>query len=228
MARLNLGVLVSGGGSNLQSILDKSASGALDADVRLVLSNKPNAYGLERARLAGVPTACLEHASCPSREEYDREMVRLLEEHAVDTVAMAGFMRMVTPVFLDAFHSRVLNIHPSLLPSFPGVRGQGDAAAYGVRLSGCTVHFVDEHMDNGPIIIQAAVPAMADDDTKTLGSRILEMEHRVYPQALQWLAEERLTIQGRQVVVQEARPAASPAGTTVTGALVNPGLENGF
>ena len=186
---MRLAVLVSGSGSNLQAIIDKAESGALDADIRLVLSNRADAYGLERARRHKVPCLALEHGGYASREAFDQAMVDAIRASGADTVALAGFMRLLTPVFLAAFPGRVLNIHPALLPSFKGAHGQRDAAEYGVRLSGCTVHFVDEHMDHGPIIIQAAVPALADDDGETLGSRILALEHRVYPQALQWLAQ---------------------------------------
>ncbi|EPR32821.1 phosphoribosylglycinamide formyltransferase [Alkalidesulfovibrio alkalitolerans DSM 16529] len=223
---LDLAVLVSGSGSNLQAVIDRIESGALDARLRLVLSNKPQAYGLERARKHGVPALCLEHGSFPDREAFDAEMVRLIREHGADTVAMAGFMRMVTPRFLSAFPGRVVNIHPALLPSFPGVHGQRDAADYGVRFSGCTVHFVDEKMDNGPIIIQAVVPAYPGDDGKSLGARILELEHRIYPQALQWLAQGRLTVSGRKVLL--ANEGQAPTVALPSGAMVNPPLEPGF
>lgn len=223
---LDLAVLVSGSGSNLQAVIDRIESGALDARLRLVLSNKPQAFGLERARRRGIPAVCLEHGNFPDREAFDTEMARLIREHGADTVAMAGFMRMVTPRFLSAFPGRVVNIHPALLPSFPGVHGQRDAADYGVRFSGCTVHFVDEKMDNGPIIIQAVVPAYPGDDGKSLGARILELEHRIYPQALQWLAQGRLTVSGRKVLLTDEGQA--PAVALPAGAMVNPPLEPGF
>ncbi|EPR43867.1 phosphoribosylglycinamide formyltransferase [Desulfovibrio sp. X2] len=221
---LALAVLVSGSGSNLQSIIDKVEAGALDADIRVVLSNKPDAYGLTRARTHGIPAVCLDHKRFDGREAFDAEMVRVIREHGADAVAMAGFMRMVTPVFLGAFPGRVVNIHPALLPSFPGVHGQADAAAYGVRFSGCTVHFVDEKMDHGPVIIQAVVPAYPEDDGDTLGARILAMEHRIYPQALQWLAEGRLRHAGRKVVVEGCGPCVALTGA----GMVNPPLEPGF
>jgi len=216
-----LGVLVSGSGSNLQAIIDRVADGSLDADIRIVIANNPGALGLERARKAGLPTVCVLHADFPVREDFDRELVRLLRAAKVEYVALAGFMRILTPEFLTPFAGRVVNIHPALLPACPGLRAQGQQAQHGVRLAGCTVHFVDEEMDHGPIIIQAAVPAFADDDEATLGVRILEMEHRIYPQALHWLAQGRVRVEGRQVVVRDT--------SRTMGALwTNPPLERPF
>ncbi len=224
---LNLAVLISGSGSNLQSIIDRVASGVLEADIRLVASNRPEAYGLERARKAGIPTVVLPHGDYPSREDFDRALIAAIRDHGADAVAMAGFMRMVTPKFLQSFPGRVLNIHPALLPSFPGTHGQRDAAEYGVRIAGCSVHFVDEGMDSGPIVIQAAVPALPTDNGETLGARILTMEHRIYPQALQWLSEGRLSAQGRKVFLA---PAAHPKAFVGDPCefLVFPPLEEGF
>jgi phosphoribosylglycinamide formyltransferase-1 len=216
-----LGVLVSGSGSNLQAIIDRVGDGSLDADIRIVIANKPDAQGLERARKAGIATACVRHDEFPERESFDRELVRLLREAEVQLVVLAGFMRILTPAFLTPFAGRVINIHPALLPACPGLRAQEQQAGHGVRLAGCTVHFVDEEMDHGPIIIQAAVPAYADDDETTLGARILEMEHRIYPQALQWIAQDRVQVAGRQVVVRGV--------TRTMGALwANPPLETPF
>lgn len=196
-----LGILLSGSGSNAQAIMDRARDGALDAEVRLVISNKPDAYGLRRAQMAGVPTACVRHEDFPSRAAFDAELLRLLTEAQVEYMALAGFMRILTPAFVQAFSGRMLNIHPALLPACPGICAQRQQVEHGVRLAGCTVHFVDEKMDHGPVIIQAAVPAYADDDEASLAGRILEMEHRIYPQALQWLARGRLRLAGRQVVV---------------------------
>lgn len=233
-----LAVLVSGGGSNLQSILDKIDSGALPAEVRVVLSNKPDAYGLTRARERGIPAVALPHADFPTRAAFDAEMVRVIHEHgvghAVDgqagAVVLAGFMRMLTPEFLRAFPQRVVNIHPALLPSFPGTHGARDAADYGVRLAGCTVHFVDEIMDHGPVIIQAAVPALPGEGGEALAARILALEHCIYPQAIAWLAQGRLAIEGRHVRLSE--PAAALPLASWGGAerpyLASPGLEPGF
>lgn len=222
---LDLAVLVSGSGSNLQSIIDKVESGALDARIRVVFSNKPEAFGLERARRHGIPRASFLHTEFPDRETFDREVVRVIREHGADTIVLAGYMRLLTPWFLEQFPGRVLNIHPALLPSFPGVHGQADAAAYGVKLSGCTVHFVDEKMDHGPVIIQAAAPAHPEDDGATLGARILEYEHRIYPQAIQWFAAGRLSIAGRKVLLADA---GRPKAALHAPALVNPPLEEGF
>jgi len=216
-----LGVLVSGSGSNLQAILDRVREGSLDADIRLVIANKQGAQGLERARQAGISTACVRHADFPVRADFDRELVRLLRAAGVELVALAGFMRILTPEFLTPFAGRVVNIHPALLPACPGLGAQGQQADHGVRLAGCTVHFVDEEMDHGPIIIQAAVPAFADDDEATLGARILEMEHRIYPQALQWIAQGRVQVSGRQVLVRDA-------SRTMGAMWTNPPLETPF
>lgn len=220
--RIPLGVLVSGSGSNLQAVMNRVREGRLDADIRIVIANRPEALGLERARGAGIPTACVRPADFPEREAFDRELVRLLRGAGVQWVALAGFMRMVTPAFLTPFAGRVVNIHPALLPACVGLHAQRQQAEHGVRLAGCTVHFVDEEMDHGPIIIQAAVPAFADDDEASLGGRILEMEHRIYPQALQWIAEGRVRVQGRQVIVDGAGRAGSGPFWT------NPPLEYPF
>lgn len=222
---LPIGVLVSGSGSNLQSLIDKIEEGVLDAEIRVVVANRKDAYGLERARNHGIRAEFIDHTAFDGREGFDAEMVRVLRDAGCEAVIMAGFMRLVTPVLLDAFSGRVLNIHPALLPSFPGVHGQGDAADYGVKLSGCTVHFVDEKMDNGPIVIQAAVPALPDDDGSSLGARILKLEHRIFPQAVQWLATGRLQVEGRKVLVAGAdEPKEEMDGVY----LVNPPLERGF
>lgn len=198
---MRLGVLVSGSGSNLQAILDRIQSDALEARVVVVISNKDDAYGLQRAHEAGIATSVIRHADYPVREDFDRELVRQLQVARVDYVVLAGFMRILTPEFLTPFAGRVVNIHPALLPACPGLHAQRQQAEHGVRVAGCTVHFVDEQMDHGPIIIQGVVPAFPDDDEDSLSARILAMEHRIYPQALQWLAEGRVRLQGRQVVV---------------------------
>ncbi len=224
---LSLAVLISGSGSNLQSIIDKVEAGVLDARIRLVISNKDGVYGLERAQRHHIPQLVIAHRDYPDRESFDRRMIEAIREAGADTVAMAGFMRMVTPVFLNAFPGRVLNIHPALLPSFPGTHGQADANTHGVKISGCTVHFVDEHMDNGPVIIQAAVRAVAGESAQDLGERILALEHRIYPQALQWLAQGRLEIKGRHVFVRGVGEPATLAAQPID-ALVSPPLEPGF
>lgn len=230
-----IAVLVSGGGSNLQSIIDRIEAGMLDAEIKVVVSNKPDAFGLKRAENHNIPTRVLLHTEFGSREAFDEAMVATIRESGVTAqgaVVMAGFMRIVTPVFLNAFKGRVVNIHPALLPSFPGVHGQSDAADYGVKISGCTVHFVDEKMDHGPVIIQAAVPCEPGEGGDKLGSRILQLEHRIFPQALQWLAEDRLSVDGRFVWLKPStrNPAIQPMADVdvETQALVWPPLEEGF
>lgn len=205
---LNLGLIASGSGSNLQAILDAVKEGRLNARAALVLSDKPNAYALERARESGVPTAVVTPIAGEPREIHDSRVVEALKRHGVDTVALAGYMLLVTPVLLRAFPGRVLNIHPALLPAFPGLHVQRAAIEHGAKFSGCTVHFVDEGMDTGPIIIQAVVPVRDDDTEKTLSARILREEHRIYPQALQYLAEGRLTVAGRRVLLDPPSPAS--------------------
>ena len=232
---LPIAVLVSGSGSNLQSIIDRIEAGMLDAEIKLVVSNKKDAFGLTRARKHNIPTRVLLHTDYDSREGFDAAMVHAITESGVGrrgVVIMAGFMRIVTPIFLKPFEGRVLNIHPALLPSFAGAHGQADAAEYGVKISGCTVHFVNEQMDNGPVIIQAAVPCQTGESADKLGSRILQLEHRIYPQAIQWLAEGRLEVDGRYVKLKPSRRrlALQPVADVdiETQALVWPPLEEGF
>lgn len=186
---LQLGVLISGRGSNLQAILDAIEAGDLDARVRLVISNKKSAKGLERAAAAGVPTQVISHRGFDSRAAFDAALVEALRGAEVEWVVLAGFMRVLTPTFLDAFDNRVVNIHPSLLPAFPGMDAQQQAIDYGVRVSGCTVHLVNEGVDAGPILDQAAVRVLPEDDRDALAARILEQEHRLLPRVLQRLAE---------------------------------------
>jgi phosphoribosylglycinamide formyltransferase-1 len=226
MPKFCVAVLLSGSGSNLQSLIDAVQAGKLDADIRLVISNRSDAYGLERARKAGIPAVVVRHTDFPTREEYDAEMVRIIREHQAEAVVMAGFMRIVTPVLLGAFPGKVVNIHPALLPSFPGAHGQSDAADYGVRFSGCTVHFVDDKMDHGPIIIQAVVPSLPDDDADSLGARILRMEHRIYPQAVQWLAQGRLELRGRKVMLHNGKSEPDAARDAQGWYMVHPPLED--
>lgn len=205
---LGIGVLVSGSGSNLQAIIDAVAAKRLGCSIKVVISDKPGAYALERARKHNIPVALVTKESFPSREAFDAEMVRLLKDYGVGLVVMAGFMRLISSVMLNAFPMRILNIHPSLLPSFPGLDVQRKAVEHGVKLSGCTVHFVDAGLDSGPIVIQAAVPVLDGDTAETLSKRILREEHRIYPQAVQLYAEGRLKIDGRRVIVTES-PASS-------------------
>lgn len=222
---LPIAVLVSSSGSNLQAIIDRIGAGVLDAKIVLVLSNKPDAYGLKRAKNHNLPHICIPHAQYPDRLEFDQAMIRAIKDAGAQTVVLAGFMRMLSGEFLNAFQGRVINIHPALLPCFAGVHGQRDAADYGVTVSGCTVHFVDELMDHGPVIVQAVVPAFPDDDEQSLGNRILTFEHRVLPQAIQWLATGRIRLEGRKVRIL---PAEGSVAQTFDCALVNPPLEQGF
>ena len=204
MARqVPLGVLISGSGTNLQSIIDAIEAKQLDAVVRVVLSTKESAYGLVRAKNQGIPTEVLDHKKFSSREAYDEAIVERLRSHGVELVILAGFMRLLSPVLVKAYSNRIMNIHPALLPAFPGLHGQKQAIEYGVRFAGCTVHFVNEECDQGPIIIQAIVPAYPDDTEETLSARILKQEHRIYPRAIQLYSEGRLRVEGRKVFVED-------------------------
>lgn len=203
--RAQVGVLVSGGGTNLQSLIDACASPQFPAQIALVISNVSGAHALERARKAGIATLVLEHGAFPDRSSFEAALVLALREREVALVCLAGFMRLLGPTFLREFPRRVLNIHPALLPSFPGLHGPRQALAQGVKIAGCTVHLVDEGTDTGPIVAQAAVPVLPDDDEPALAARILEQEHRLYPLALRWLAEGRLKLEGRRVAV-DAEP----------------------
>lgn len=191
---LDLGVLVSGRGSNLQAILDAIAAGRLDARVRLVISNRPDAAALDRAARAGVPTRCLPHRDYPSREAFDAELVAVLREHAVEWVVLAGFMRVLTSTFVRAFPHRIVNVHPALLPAFPGTHAQRQALDYGVKVSGCTVHFIDDGVDTGPIIAQRVVPVQDDDDEDTLAARILTEEHALLVEVLADVAAGKVRV----------------------------------
>jgi len=215
--KIAIGVLVSGSGSNLQSIIDNSETGKLDAEIRIVMSNNPEAYALDRCRKHRLPAAVIDHRRFASREEFDRRVIETLRASGVELVVMAGFMRILSPEFFRAFPMRIMNIHPALLPSFPGVHVQQKAVEYGARFSGCTVHFADEGVDTGPIIIQAVVPVDPDDTAETLAARILKEEHRIYPQAIQYYAEGRIEIEGRRVRIRDSR-------LMTEGALHNPPL----
>jgi len=221
---IRLGVLASGGGTNLQALLDGCAAGRLGAEVALVLSNVPDAGALGRAARAGVPTDCLPSRGVADRQAYDLALVERLRAARVDLVCLAGYMRLVTPAFLRAFGPtaatrgcpRVVNVHPALLPAFPGLHAQRQALAAGVKLAGCSVHFVDEGTDTGPVIAQAAVPVLDGDDEAALSARILAEEHRLYPQAVAWFAAGRLSLAGRRVLLD---------GGAAAGALRSPALD---
>jgi phosphoribosylglycinamide formyltransferase-1 len=196
-----IAVLISGSGSNLQAILDASERGEIPCRVGIVISNKADAYGLVRAEKHGVPTEVVDHRGFPNREEFDAKLVEIIRGSGAELVCLAGFMRVLTPVFVRAFPNRILNIHPALLPSFPGTHGPGQALSYGVRFSGCTVHFLDEGVDTGPIIVQAVVPVYDEDTVETLAARILVQEHRIYPMAIRLFFSGKLKIEGRRVRV---------------------------
>jgi phosphoribosylglycinamide formyltransferase-1 len=201
--KLNLGVLVSGSGSNLQSLIDHIEDGTLDAAIKIVVSNNPHAYALERCRKHGIPIMVVDHNGFDTRENFDRRVVDILKSSDVELVVLAGFMRILSPAFFKAFPLRIMNIHPALLPSFPGTHVQKKALEYGVKFSGCTVHFADEGVDSGPIIIQSVVPVYDTDTVDTLSARILTEEHRIYPQAVQYYSEGRLEIDGRRVCIRK-------------------------
>jgi phosphoribosylglycinamide formyltransferase-1 len=216
---VKLGVLISGEGTNLQSIIDATGRRELKADIRVVISNKARARGLERARHAGIPAEFVDHRRLRTREEFDRALIALLTMHDVELVACAGFMRLFSPVMVDAFRNRIMNIHPALCPAFAGVNAQRSACDYGVRFSGCTVFFVAEGVDDGPIIVQGVVPVMPDDDEERLAARIRSTEHRIYPYAIRLFQEGRLEVSGRKVIIKNWTPA-DEAPT-----LINPPLQ---
>ena len=199
---VNLGVLVSGSGSNLQAIIDNIEAGRLDARIEIIISNVPDVFALERAKKHNIPSLVISHKEYKRREDFDQKIVEALQAHGVELVVLAGYMRVVTSVLLRAFPMRVMNIHPALLPSFPGTHVWQAEVDYGVKFAGCTVHFVDEGTDTGPIIIQAVVPVYDDDTAETLNARILKQEHKIFSQAIQLYAEGRLKIQGRRVLAE--------------------------
>lgn len=198
-----IGVLISGRGSNLQALIDAIADGRLDATIAVVISNDPEAGGLERARAAGIEAVAISHRGWPSRAEYDRALVRELQRHGVRLVCLAGFMRIIGAPMLDAFPNAILNIHPSLLPAFPGVDAQRQAVEHGVKVSGVTVHLVDGGLDSGPIVLQRAVPVRDDDTPDTLAARILVEEHRAYPEAVQRLLDGGWRIADRRFLTDK-------------------------
>ncbi len=220
MKKVTLGVLVSGSGSNLQAIIDNIEASRLSAEIKVVISNEPEAYGLVRAENHHIRTMVVNHRDYDSREAFDQGLVTALKENGVELVILAGFMRVITPTFLKAFHNRVLNIHPALLPSFPGIHVWRKAIDYGVKFSGCTVHFVDEGTDTGPIIIQSVVPVLDDDDADSLSARILKQEHKIFSRAIQLFAQGRLEIEGRRVKILPLDKTLDPA------VLTNPPLED--
>jgi phosphoribosylglycinamide formyltransferase-1 len=202
--RLRLGVLISGRGSNLQALIDAARDPAYPAEVALVISNKPDAAGLDRARAAGIATLVLKPKDFADKAAHEAAMTVALESAGVGLVCLAGYMRLLSPVFVQAWHNRLINIHPSLLPSFPGLDTHARAIEAGVWFHGCTVHYVRVEMDTGPILVQAAVPVGDDDTPDSLAARVLEQEHKAYPLAVRLVAEGRVTVEGDRAVVARA------------------------
>jgi phosphoribosylglycinamide formyltransferase-1 len=199
---VRLGILISGRGSNFEAIANQIAQRKLDAEIAIVISNRASSPGLEIARERGIPVRVIASQGL-EREAYDKVVVDELRTHEVELVCLAGFMRLLSAHFVRAFPNRVLNIHPSLLPAFPGLDAQRQALEHGVKITGCTVHFVDEFLDSGPILIQAAVPVLDDDTVESLSARILVQEHSIYSKAIQYIVEERVTLEGRRVRIRE-------------------------
>jgi phosphoribosylglycinamide formyltransferase 1 len=214
---LNLGILASGRGSNFQSIIDEIEKGGLNAKIRLLIVDNPNAFAIERAAKHGIEFLVIRPDYCKTKDDFYLMIAGELEKREVELVVLAGFMRIVGKPLIDAFPDRIMNIHPALLPSFPGLHSQKQAVEYGVKISGCTVHFVDEGMDTGPIIIQAAVPVYHEDTEETLSERILKLEHKIYPEAIRLFSEGRLEVRGRIVKI---KGKASPGSH-----LANPSLK---
>ncbi len=201
MSRLKVGVLVSGRGSNMEALAQACAADDHPAEISVVVSNRPDAAGLERAASFGIATEVVDHTAFADKLAFEAEVLRVFEEHGVELICLAGFMRVLSADFVARFPHKILNIHPSLLPAFPGLQVQRKAIEYGVRFTGCTVHFVVPEVDAGPIVLQAAVPIEQDDTEDTLAARILEQEHRIYPEAVQLFAQRRLRIEDRRVLI---------------------------
>jgi phosphoribosylglycinamide formyltransferase-1 len=198
---MRIAVLISGRGSNMVSLAEACSADDFPAEICLVLSNRPDAAGLDKAMELGIDTAVVDHTRFDAKADFEAAMIRQIESHGAEAICLAGFMRVLSEEFVNTFPERILNIHPSLLPSFPGLHVQQKAIEYGARFSGCTVHFVWPEVDAGPIIVQAAVPIEQDDTEDTLAARILEQEHRIYPEAVRLLAEGRLSVEGRRVLI---------------------------
>jgi phosphoribosylglycinamide formyltransferase-1 len=213
----NLVVLISGRGSNLKAILEAIKSGKINAKVSLVLSNKKDAKGLEIAKEYGIKTKFIDPSFFETRKGYDIYIAELIKKENPDFVVLAGYMRILSDEFIDAFEGKIVNIHPSLVPAFQGKNAQKQALDYGSLITGCSVHFVTKELDNGPVIVQAVVPVLPDDTEESLSNRILEYEHRIYPQAIKWLVEDRVVVSGRKVIVKDAKYGTLP---------VNPSLED--
>ena len=202
----SIGVLISGRGTNLQALIDSVAEGRLDAKIAVVISNRADAQGLDRARAAGIATMLIDHRDFPTRDAFDRAIAAALREHGVSLVCLAGFMRLIGPPLLEAFPNAILNVHPSLLPAFPGMEAQQQALDHGVKVTGATVHLVTGELDAGPIIIQASVPVRGDDTVETLSARILIEEHRIYPEAVKQILLGGWRLEGRRFLAPALHP----------------------
>ena len=199
---INIGVLASGRGTNLQAIIEAVKENKIEGRIGIVISDSRDAFALKRAKQNNIETQYINFKSFKDREDYDKKIMECLKEKNVDLVVLAGYMRILSPFFINAYKNKIMNIHPALLPSFPGLHVQRQAVEYGVKVSGCTVHFVDEGLDSGPIIIQRAVEVKEDDTEETLTKRILKEEHQIYPQAIQLFSQGRLIIKGRKVFIK--------------------------
>lgn len=200
--RGRVGMLISGRGSNMVALVEAMRDGRIPADPAVVVSNVPEAAGLLRARECGVPTEVIDHKAIKPREEHERAIAEVLHRYRVDLVCLAGYMRLLSPWLVESFRGRILNVHPALLPAFPGLDAQRQALEHGAKITGCTVHFVDEHLDHGPIVLQAAVPVAEGDTEESLSTRILEQEHRIYPEAVALYFQGRLSTDGRKVRIR--------------------------
>jgi len=200
---INIGVLASGRGTNLQAIIEAVEEGRIEGKIKIVISDNRDAFALKRAEQHNIETRYINFKEFKDREDYDREIIKILKEKKVDLVVLAGYMRILSPYFVRTYKNKIMNIHPALLPSFPGLHAQKQAVEYGVKVSGCTVHFVDEGVDSGPIILQKAVEVSDDDTEESLAEKILKEEHQIYPRAIQLFSEGRLVIKGRKVFIKK-------------------------
>ncbi len=199
---INIGVLASGRGTNLQAIIEAIEDGKIEGEIKIVMSDHPKACALKRAQQYLIDTRCIDFKEFKNREDYDKEIIKTLKEKKIDLVVLAGYMRILSPYFIRAYQNKIINIHPALLPSFPGLHAQKQAIGNGVKISGCTVHFVDEGVDSGPIILQKAVEVKDNDTEESLAERILKEEHQIYPQAIQLFSQGRLIIKGRKIFIK--------------------------
>jgi len=199
---INIGVLASGRGTNLQAIIEAIEDGKIEGEIKVVVSDNPDACALKRAQQYHIDTRYIHFKEFKNREDYDKEIIKILKEKKIDLVVLAGYMRILSPYFIRTYKNKIMNIHPALLPSFPGLHAQKQAVEYGVKVSGCTVHFVDEGIDSGPIVLQKAVEVSDDDTEESLAEKILKEEHQIYPRAIQLFCEGRLVIKGRRAFIK--------------------------